>query len=196
MKKGFEGKVELIKADCVMVDIEDKVKRGYHGVAYTHIQLIKDAKARGDKTLLVFEDDCALIDKTSWGKWLRLKQWCDNNMEHWEIFNPGAILYNRVDDVIRFDEMFLCKIWGGGTCHFIYFNVDAAYQKVLDWEIEKIDIDVYYTTKFNCWVSYPILAMQRDGQSDIQNMDRSWWGHVGLTQRRGLEMIGEYLMKY
>ena len=173
-----------------------RVIRGYYGVAYTHIQLIKDAKARGDKTLLILEDDCVMMDKTSWGRWLRLKEWCDNHVELWEVFNPGAIMYTRVDDVIRFDEMYLCKIWGGGASHFIYFNVDSAYQKVLDWEIEKIDIDVYYTTKLNCWVSYPTLAMQRDGQSDIQGHNRSWWGHLLTTQRRGLELIGDFLMKY
>lgn len=196
--KEFEGKCELVKAECVMVEDESLTKnvRGYHGVAYTHIQLIKDAKARGDKTLLILEDDCELMNKTSWGRWLRLKQWCDNNLDKWEIFNPGAIIYSRVDDVIRFDEMYLCKIWGGGASHFIYFNVDSAYQKVLDWEIEKFDIDVYYTTKFNCWASYPTLAMQRDGQSDIQGFNRSWWGHLATTQRRGLEMIGDFLSKY
>jgi len=196
LKKEFDGKCELIKADCVILDIEDKVKRGYHGVAYTHIQLIKDAKERGDKTLLILEDDCAMVDNTSWGKWLRLKQWCDSNMEHWEIFNPGAILYSRVDDVIRFDEMFLCKIWSGGGSHFIYFNVDKVYQKILDWEIEKIDIDLYYTTRFNCWTSYPTLAMQREGHSDIQGFHRSWWGHLAMTKSRGLEMIGDFLSKY
>jgi len=195
LTKEFGDKVELIKADCVMVDMEDKVKRAYHGVAYTHIQLIKDAKERGDKTLFIMEDDCTMIDKTSWGKWLRLKDWCDANLDKWEIFNPGAVAYAKVNDVVRFDEMLLCKIWSGGGSHFIYFNVDKCYQKILDWEIEKIDIDMYYTLHFDCWTTYPTLATQRDSYSDIQSMNRSWWGYLALTKSRGLEMINDFLAK-
>jgi hypothetical protein len=196
MIKEFEGKCKLIKADCVMVDDDSlsKKDRGYYGVAYTHIQLIKDAKARGDKTLFILEDDCKLVDNTSWGRWLRVKQWCDNNLDKWEIFNPGLVKFVKIEDVIRYDEMFLCKEVGGGGCHFIYFNVDKAYQKILDWIIEKDEIDAYYSERFNYWVSYPVLAIQRNGHSDIQGFERSWDSMNDFTNTEGFRLIGDYLL--
>ena len=179
-----------------MVDDDSlsKKDRGYYGVAYTHIQLIKDAKARGDKTLFVLEDDCKLVDNTSWGRWLRVKQWCDNNLDKWEIFNPGLVKFVKIEDVIRYDEMFLCKEVGGGGCHFIYFNVDKAYQKILDWIIEKDEIDAYYSERFNYWVSYPVLAIQRNGHSDIQGFERSWDSMNDFTNTEGFRLIGDYLL--
>jgi hypothetical protein len=196
MVNEFKGKCKLIKADCVMVEDDSlsKLKRAYQGVAYTHIQLIKDAFNRGDKTLLVFEDDCKLVDDSSWGKWLRVKQWCDNNMDKWEIFNAGLVRFLKVEDVIRYDEMFICKEVGGGGAHFLYFNVEKAYQKVLDWVIEKYPIDLYYSERFNYWVSYPVIAIQRNGHSDIQSNERSWDFMNEYTNSEGLRLIGDFLL--
>ena len=198
MVNEFSGKCKLIKADCVMVDDQNLSKRdrAYRGVAYTHIKLIQEAKARGDKTLLVLEDDCKLIDNTSWGRWLRLKKWCDSNMDKWEIFNPGVIMYSKVEEVIRYDEMYINKIYGGGGTHFIYFNVEKAYQKVLDWVIEKQDIDAYYLQKFNCWGSYPSIAIQRDGFSDIQDDNIKWSAFNQRSENNGLTLIGDFLLYY
>jgi hypothetical protein len=111
MIKEFEGKCELIKADCVMVDDDSltNVKRRYHGVAYTHIQLIKDAKARGDKTLFILEDDCELADKTSWSKWLKIKNWLDNNMEQWEMFNGGIVSPGHIEKIVSIDDLQIIK---------------------------------------------------------------------------------------
>lgn len=195
--KEFEGKCKLIKADCVMVEDESltNVKRRYHGVAYTHIQLIKDAKARGDKTLLILEDDCTLADKTSWGKWLKIKNWLDNNMDKWEMFNGGIVSPGHIEKIVSIDNLNIIKSAGGGGAHFLYINVDKSYQYILDWVIDKQDIDLYYSETFNYWISYPLLAVQRNGYSDIQEQKLIWDYRVFSTRKSLEKMIESYLYK-
>jgi len=195
MLKEFDGKCELIKADCVMIDDNNlsKIDKAYHGVAYTHIQLIKDAKERGDKTILILEDDCIMADKTSWSKWLLVKEWLDNNMDRWEMFNGGVVMPEHIETFVMVDDIHLIKHSGGGGAHFLYINVDKSYQYILDWVIDKEPIDTYYSTTFNYWVSLPLLVLQKEDFSDIQGQNRNWDCMIFATRKKLEHNIQQYL---
>jgi hypothetical protein len=179
----------------VVLDDENltRTQKGYLGVAYTHIQLVNEAIERGDKTLLILEDDC-LLEPNGWNNWIKIKNYLDNHLDDWEVFNGGIVSPGDIHNVVRLDDLFLVKESGGGGCHFFYINIDKAYQKIMDWVITKQEIDLYYSFHFNYWVSYPLLAIQRNGYSDIGNLDRDWKPFNEMSKYTCVSKIGDFLM--
>jgi len=195
IKKDFAN-VPLIleQVHGIVLDDENLTQRqkGYLGVAYTHIQLVAEAKVRGDKTLLILEDDC-LLEPNGWDNWIKIKNYLDNHLTDWEVFNGGIVSPGDIHNVIKLNDIFLVKENGGGGCHFFYINIDKAYQKIMDWVITKQDIDLYYSYNFNYWVSYPLLAIQRNGYSDIDSSVRNWSQRIEMTKMMCVSKIAKFL---
>jgi hypothetical protein len=166
--------------------------RGYLGVAYTHIQLVTEAKARGDKTILILEDDC-ILEPDGWKNWIKTKNYLDNHLDLWEVFNGGIVSPGDIHNVIKLNGLFLVKDTGGGGCYFFYINVDKAYDKIVDWVITKQDIDLYYSYHFNYWISYPLIAIQRNGYSDIDSSDRDWTKRMEMTKYMCVSKIAHFV---
>ena len=184
----------LERVDGVILDDDNLTQRqkGYLGVAYTHIKLVNEAKARGDKTILILEDDCVL-EPNGWENWIKIKNYLDNHLDDWEVFNGGIVSPGDIHNVIKLNDIFLVKENGGGGCHFFYINIDKAYQKIMDWVITKQDIDLYYSYNFNYWISYPLLAIQRNGYSDIDTSDRDWTERMNITKYMCVSKIAKFL---
>lgn len=195
IKKDFAN-VPLIleRVDGVVLDDDTLTRRdkGYLGVAYTHILLVTEAKARGDKTLLILEDDCVL-EPNGWENWILYKNYLDNHLDDWEVFNGGMVSPGDIHNVIKLNDIFLVKNTGGGGCHFFYINVDKAYHKIVNWVIEKQDIDLYYSYNFNYWFAYPLLAIQRNGYSDIDSSNRDWTRRIEMTNYMCVSKIGDFV---
>jgi hypothetical protein len=184
----------LERVDGVILDDDNLTQRqkGYLGVAYTHIKLVNEAKARGDKTILILEDDCVL-EPNGWENWIKIKNYLDNHLDDWEVFNGGIVSPGDIHNVIKLNDIFLVKENGGGGCHFFYINIDKAYQKIMDWVITKQDIDLYYSYNFNYWISYPLLAIQRNGYSDIDSSVRDWSQRIEITKMMCVLKIAKFL---
>jgi hypothetical protein len=164
--------------------------RGYIGVARTHIEIVKMCKAKGQKTVLILEDDCK--PEPNWEKnWYKIRDYLDSNLDKWEVFNGAICGIEKMNRVVVLDDIYLLNTVGGCFSHWLYLNVDAAYDKLLAWEdvpaklalpnqssalIEnnKKEIDLYYTYNFNHYTTYPLLAEQYSGYSDIGEREKDW----------------------
>jgi hypothetical protein len=194
IQKDFEG-VPLIleRADALILDDNTltQKQKGYNAVAYKHIQLVTEARARGDKTILIFEDDC-LLEPDSWNNWVKIKKYLDNNLEDWEVFNGGLMGLGDIHKIVKLEHIHLIKETGGACCHFFYINVNASYEKILNWVVDKQEIDLYYSMNFNYWASYPLLAIQRNGKSDVLEVDKDWNFYFTATKSECIRKIGNF----
>ena len=147
--------------------------RGYIGVARTHIEIIKMCYAKGQKTVLILEDDCK--PEPHWEEnWYKARNYLDNNLDKWEAFNGGICGIENLKRVVVIDNLYLLNTVGGCFCHWLYLNVDKAYDKLLAWEDHKREIDLYYTFNFNHYTCYPMIAEQHSGMSDIGEREKDW----------------------
>jgi hypothetical protein len=165
----------LQRYDGVMVNDPEisRKDRCYMGVARTHIQIIKEAKEQGKKTILILEDDCKPEPKFE-QNWYLIKEYLDSHLDDWEVFNGGICGIESVSRVLVLDNMLLIKEKGGCFCHWLYLNVDKAYDKLMKWEDTKQEIDLYYSHNFDHYTCYPLLAEQYSGYSDIGERDKDW----------------------
>jgi len=146
----------------------------YDAVALTHLELLKQAKRNGEKTLFLLEDDCVpCADYIE--RWTQIKEFLDANLELWETFNGGQLGIDTVKRVYKFSKHnLMLEAIGGSNSHFMYFNVDKVLPKLqatfgLD---ERQEIDIYYTMKCLNFAVFPFLGDQAIGFSDIQDCNR------------------------
>lgn len=164
-----------------------KKNDGHLGCGLSYMKIVKYAKENNLKTVLIFEDDNMPLDNFS-KRWIMIKEWLDNNLDKWEIYNGGARYIDWQDynkkmpnpdkyDVqlmykINSDEyLFQSKLIVAGN--WVYINSNC-YDKVLKWlDIQTnikylIPMDQYINSKkyFNCLYSLPQLALQYNSKSD------------------------------
>lgn len=176
MNKDFaNSSFQLTRFPAVMITDPEipRKDRGYIGLARTHIQIIKMCKEKGLKTVLILEDDCK--PEPNWEQnWYKAKDYLDNNLDKWEVFNGAACCMESCKNVVVLNKMYLLNTVGGWFSHWIYLNVDKAYEKLLAWDDLKKELDLYYTFHFNHYTCYPILAEQYSGISDIGLIEKKW----------------------
>lgn len=176
MNKDFaNSSFQLTRFPAVMITDPEipRKDRGYIGLARTHIQIIKMCKEKGLKTVLILEDDCK--PEPNWEQnWYKAKDYLDNNLDKWEVFNGAACCMKSCKNVVVLNKMYLLNTVGGWFSHWIYLNVDKAYEKLLAWDDLKKELDLYYTFHFNHYTCYPILAEQYSGISDIGLIEKKW----------------------
>lgn len=178
MNKDFaNSSFRLTRYPCILItDPEISRKdRGYIGVARTHIEIVKMCKAKGQKTVLILEDDCK--PEPNWEKnWYKIRDYLDSNLNKWEVFNGAVCGIEKMNRVVvrEQNDIYLLNTVGGCFCHWLYLNVDAAYDKLLAWEDNKKEIDLYYTYHFNHYSAYPLLAEQHSGYSNIGEREKDW----------------------
>ena len=147
--------------------------RKCYGLARTHIELIKKAKEENKKTLLILEDDCK--PEPNWEyNWNKILEFLHANMDEWEVFNGCVYGIQTATRIFSLSDVFLVKGNGGSFSHWIYLNVDKAYDKLIHWEDTKEDIDVYYCKHFVYLTPYPLLATQYSGYSDLLEKENNW----------------------
>jgi len=145
-----------------------KMIPGQQGCAMSFLRIVKMAKERNLPTVLVFEDDNK-PEPNFYQNWTIIKNYLDSHMDEWEIFNGGMRNIMGIQKLIELDsEVKLIKPSGGFSTNWIYIN-NNAYDKILGWEAAgKPLIDLWFSSSFNIWCSYPLLALQHSGKSDIE----------------------------
>jgi hypothetical protein len=146
----------------------------YDAVALTHLELLKQAKRNGEKTLFLLEDDCVpYADYIE--RWTQVKEYLDANLEIWETFNGGQLGIDSVGRVYKFSKNnLMLEASGGSNSHFMYFNVDKVLPKLQKsfGSEERIDIDMFYSMECLNFAAFPFLARQSAGFSDIQQEEK------------------------
>jgi len=148
---------------------------GWIGCALSHVKIIKDAKARGDPYVLVWEDDCIPMNrhpratKELWNEVLYKLSLC---RDKWDIaLGATSAVYKggTYNPELSTQHVKVFDIPHGFTTHWILYN-SSAYDRMIEWEtVRSPQIDVYLFNIFGVKVVTPFLAGQMPGFSDIES---------------------------
>lgn len=148
--------------------IETKIVPGHAGCVLSHLKVIKDAKEKNYKKILVLEDDVEFIDDLQ----ERFKIYINQVPDDWDMIyfggNHNGIPLEMVsDNVGRTKKTY--------TTHAYAIKGEDLFDVVIKTfsKLQK-EVDVYYSMiqqGFKCYVFRPHLAWQKEGFSDILNRD-------------------------
>jgi hypothetical protein len=160
-----------------------KSDNGADGCRDSHIAILKIAKERGYKNILVFEDDCQFVGTPN-----DLGAFCKQlNLVNWDIAYLG---WNSHEPLQPFDLNLLVakEIY---STHAIAYN-NTVYDRIIEADnFAHIGIlDVYYREQLQkglsaktCFASYPLLCSQFNGHSDITGQTED----MGYIVQRAIE---------
>ena len=155
MAKKHKLKIKFFKA------IENK--EGWIGCLQSHLAILKLAKKRKLKNVMIIEDDCKIVNEMKFDKKLLPK--------NWDMLYFGA----NIIDLIEEDHFAAKKKkfvrFNGLTTHCFMIN-----SRIYDELIELITpclkaVDRYYNEyhkKNKCYITNPLIAIQEEGFSDIE----------------------------
>lgn len=154
-------------------------ERGQDGCAASHLAVIS---SQTEFPFVVFEDDCILLH--SWSKVERVMKQLPSN---WDALWLGAMVKRRLH---RFSRN-LYKLKRAYSLHAVIYNS----QRMIDFVVNEHyrtngeNLDVFYChevqSRFNCFITYPMIATQRSDVSDI-----------GGKFTNNQEAIGAYYKQY
>jgi len=135
---------------------------GAEGCILSHFQILESQK---EYPFVIFEDDCQLIEP-----WSLVEKAMSQLPEDWDALWLGATLDAPLK---RYSEN-LFRLNKGYCTHAIIYNsqrmVDYILNNFASTKGRKI-IDVFYYETiqelFNCFITYPMVALQAEGWSDI-----------------------------
>jgi hypothetical protein len=140
-----------------------KLLPGEYGILSTHIELIKDAKNKGYKNILILEDDVEFIDN--------LNEMFDSIKE--QIPNDWVMLYlsgNHVGGSLQISEN-VFQIFHSFAIHSFAIKSELFDLIINGLPRYKKAVDVFYAELQSLFPSYvirPHLSWQRENFSDIQ----------------------------
>ena len=149
--------------DGSIIENDTKLANGELGILRTHIELIKDAKEKGYKNILILEDDVEFDDDLNQNFTSIINQIPNN----WIMLYLGA---NHVGGVIQISEN-ICQIIHSYAIHAFAINSDLFDLIINGLPKYKKPVDVFYAELqplFPSYVIRPHLAWQRESFSDIQ----------------------------
>jgi len=147
---------------------------GAYGLVLTVMKALRHAKKLGLPAIIMLEDDCVM--KPGWKeRWLHIKEWLEAHPDDWDIYSGGAQAYGDAKEVghIGSIRLFQPKWCHGG--HFIY--IPARSYDLMLAEYKKhaattradpavgADMINGYLKRL---ISYPYVAYQEDGMSNIE----------------------------
>jgi len=149
-----------------------------YGNFLSMIKAIKLAKKRGLDEILILEDDCLPV-KGFLNRWASIKEWLDLNPDKWDVYSGGAhkiILPSLIGEhkSIKFYD----PVWSVAA-HWIYVE-KRSYNKLLahysrycsgTQVVPMLGVDVH-NNFFKTVISYPFIAYQDSGFSDIKKQKR------------------------
>ena len=136
---------------------------GEVGVIRSNYNIIKDAKEKGYKKIMIFEDDVMLSDDFN----ERFEIHYTNTPEDWRFLYLGG---NHVGGLTPINGK-VSKIRHTYAIHAIGVHEELYDHILMLLEEEKVQVDVTYAQLQKTFPSYvfrPHLAWQQDGHSDIQ----------------------------
>lgn len=136
---------------------------GWKGCRLSHLHLMKEIN---DEIFAIIEDDFLINCEDPIKKLDKAIQELPPN---WDMLYLGSTLNEPLE---RYSDS-LYKMKHGWTTHAIIFNNQNGVKDYILNNCPETKIDVYYAgeiqNKFNCFITYPMVATQREGYSDVIN---------------------------
>lgn len=147
-----------------------KTDPGWIGCTDSQLVILKGQK---EFPFIIFEDDCLILQP-----WSVVENAMKQLPHDWDALYLGATLMQPIE---RYSEN-LFKLQGAFCAHAIIYNTWRMVQYILDNHEEffrnsvaRNTLDVFYAhdiqEKFNCFITDPLVATQRSGFSNIENVD-------------------------
>jgi GR25 family glycosyltransferase involved in LPS biosynthesis len=136
------------------------------GCLESHLAVIKNALQNNIKQLLILEDDCKFI-----GGFSSMYE----PPKDWDMIYLGGTVHRVLEKKITGYAKVQC--W---TTHAYIINLENVelVQKILEIEHYSDEVDRFYLEKihpkFNVYMCDPMIAIQKEGYSDIENRDVSY----------------------
>ena len=134
---------------------------GWQGCRLSHLNLMKEIK---DEIFLIAEDDFLINTKDPIKK---LDKAIQQLPKDWDLLYLGSTLNEPLE---RYSSN-LFRMSAGWTTHAMIFNNQNGIKEFIVENCPMQKIDVWYANeiqkKFNCFITYPMIATQRGGFSDV-----------------------------
>jgi len=176
-------RLELFKQNNLPFDVERfpgvVASCGEDGCTNSHLTLLR--KYRDETPFVIFEDDCMMLE--SWGI---VEKAISQLPQNWDCLYLGGTVRTPLtrysDNLYR-----LKKTW---TTHAIIYNS----KRLINYILHKhntpsgINLDVFLNNKvqqrFNCFITYPLVATQRNSYSDISKQHVDFETYIGESYKR------------
>jgi GR25 family glycosyltransferase involved in LPS biosynthesis len=176
-----------------------KHAEGWKGCALSHRAAIQKAKDAGLPWVLILEDDAAPTDATP-GRFNSLLPILWERRSEWDVFNGAPTNVKQEEtSILRREDPPLLKT-KGQAAHFILMN-GAAFDRVLS-EVQEASlpiIDLYYREQMRMWATYPHIAIQQPGLSNIQGNQvdyRAGFNTTNAALKQALSQSGGSKRRY
>jgi hypothetical protein len=152
---------------------------GAYGNFRSFIKALKMAQRLRLPNILILEDDC--VPREGWMKlWPEVVAWLDANPDKWDIYSGGAWQIHFPKTVGRSKSVVFYDPAWSVAAHWLYIP-ERAYAGLIDYYtrvsgltsvVPALGIDVH-NNAFKTVVSYPFMAYQEDGFSNIKGTRRN-----------------------
>ena len=158
---------------------------GQIGCALSHLKLLKEAKERGDKHLIVFEDDMKIMTDISTfeKRMIEIKDFCENDESDWDILYLGGNImhHDAINQKIKLlnKEFGLYQIERAFCLHGVIWSKRAfdkfiSLEEMYNREQHPEPIDVYTNLNAKKLIICPFLVYQEPGFSNITRRNESY----------------------
>ena len=132
---------------------------GWKGCTKSHLKVFQEIT---EYPCIVFEDDCLMLHD-----WAMVEQCMIQLPADWDMLYLGATLNEKLEPYSKN----LYRIKNAWTTHAIIYNSNKVPEFILSNKSNIKKIDVFITENvlpiFQCFITYPLIATQRPGISDV-----------------------------
>lgn len=191
-------KIKFSLLNLIRIEAIEEIN-GVVGCFKSHQKCIELAKKNKLKKILVFEDDCELLNIELNDFKLLLEKTNEflDGLEEWKIlYGAGnklkySNLQKKIVDLMKINGKNY-SIYSADflkTAHFVWYN-NLIYDWVLNLNsYESGPIDKIWHGKFNCLIIIPFLCTQSDDYSDIENKYCSYTASLKRYEKRLLKYL-------
>lgn len=165
----FVDRVSAVDGNVIENNIYP-VNNGELGLIETHLKLIKEAKDKGYKNILLIEDDIEFTEEIK-----NIDLYFGELPEKWDMLWFGGNHNKHMGNKINLINDKIIKCNNTYSTHCIGIN-HSVYDLLINLLSKKLKpVDVYYSDiqkSYDCYSFHPSIAIQRPSFSDIQNKDQ------------------------
>ncbi len=184
-------RIKLIRVNAI------KDEKGWKGLYKTNKEILKKHIMDSSENCLIIEDDCKVDNICNFlNEFLKIKEWLDNNLDKWDIFNGGIILWNtnldniNIPYVTKVNNSHLLELkikWS--SANFIYYNYNIINKIIEDNEFYIWDL---FLNKYKTLTSFPLRVVQKPDYSNLENRNVNY----EIMSDKHYRLIKNYLLRY
>ena len=141
-----------------------RAQPGWKGCLRSHKSLLERCRSGGCDYAIILEDDCILTQK---GKdiFMQVLPLLKRRTHEWDVFMGGVTYVDDAEVKLQTPPLFEVRSYAS---HFCFFNSQGM-REVVSKLSEEEPYDVFLKKHLRVWCTFPHIAIQKEGHSDIQD---------------------------